>query len=223
MHTSIPEQTGLTQKQAAIYLALLELGEASMTALTRKAGLKHATTYLIIEELILLGLVSATQKGKRKSYSAVHPRRLLEMARFKEQQVKSVLPELVALHNAPKEKPKIQVFEGLEGMKAVYQEVYQSLNNQEEALWFARINALREHVPDALSEFKKLLRQIRNPKIRELNYGDEGGKLWAEETKRLRGKNHHVRILPTKFEFGFSDNLIFGNKLVVFSFKENTS
>ena len=62
---------------------------------------------------------------------------------------------------------------------------------------------------------------MHDPKIKELNYGNEEGRQWAGETKKMRGKNHFVRILSPEIEFGFSDNLIFGNKLVIFSLKEN--
>ncbi len=212
---------GLDEKGISVYLTLLRLGEASMTDLARNAGLKRSTTYLVVETLLTHGFISEIQKKKRKAYSAVHPRRLLEVARFRAHQIETALPEIVALYNTPTTKPKIQVFEGIEGIKSLYREVFHSLSNQKEALWFARIGAIHEFVPEALTEFKKLLRELKNPKIRELNYGDEWGKRWSDETKRLRGKNHFVRILPNDFEFGLSDNLIFENKLVIFSLKDN--
>ena len=106
-------------------------------------------------------------------------------------------------------------------MRALYRELYQSLNKREEALWFTRIGALREYMPEALTEYKKMLRRLRHPRIRELNYGDEEGKKWLIEMKRVRGRNHFIRALPTDYEFGFTDNLIFGNKLVIFSLKEH--
>ena len=213
--------TGLSEKQIAVYAALLKLGEASMTELARAGHLKRSTAYLVVEELLVGGLIAETTKGKRMMYSAVHPRRLLDLARFRERQIEEALPELTALYNAPKEKPRIQVFEGVEGMRALYRELYQSLNKREEALWFTRIGALREYMPEALTEYKKMLRRLRHPRIRELNYGDEEGKKWLIEMKRVRGRNHFIRALPTDYEFGFTDNLIFGNKLVIFSLKEH--
>jgi len=211
--------TGLSKKQVAVYAALLKLGEASMTELARTAGLKRSTAYVVVEELLVGGLMAEATKGKRTMYSTVHPRRLLDLARFRARQIEEALPELAALYNAPKEKPKIQVFEGVEGMRALYRELYQSLNKKEEALWFARISALREYMPEALTEYKTMLRHLAHPRIRKLNYGDEEGKKWLTEMKRVRGRNHFIRILSTEFEFGFTDNLIFGNKLVIFSLK----
>jgi len=208
---------GLNDKEASVYLAALELGESSMTELSKKSALKRPTTYLVAQELELLGLLSETKKGKRKLYSAAHPKRFFEIARFREQQIQEILPELVAFFNAPKDKPKIQVFEGKDGINLVYRELYQSLNNKEEALWFTNIGALKKFMPEALTSYKKMLQQLNNPKIRELNYGDDAGKQWMEEMKKIIGKNHVIKILAPDFSFGYSDNLIFGNKLVIFS------
>lgn len=216
----IIKSTGLDKNQAKLYIAALELGEASMTELAKKAGFNRATAYSLVEQLEINGLTSQIQSGKRKIYSAVHPRRLVQIADFRKKGVEDILPELEALHSLPKAKPKVQVFEGLQGIKFLYQELYQSLNKKEEALWFANIKALKENFPESIVEFKKLLRRLKNPKIRQLNYGDEAGKKWSEEMKRWLGKNHQVRTLPTTFEFGYTDNLIFGNKLVIFSFRD---
>lgn len=215
------QRIGLDEKQTAVYLAALALGEASMTQLAKKAKLKRPTTYLAVEALQLIGLISEIKKGKRIIYSATHPRHLLELLRSREKQIEDALPELIALYNTPKEKPKIQVFEGETGMEQLYEGLYQSLNNKEEALWFTRIDALREFFPVAITLYKKMLRHLNNPKIRELNFGNEAGKEWLNETKSFRGKNHLVRLLPQDFEFGFTDNLIFGNKLVIFSLKKD--
>lgn len=212
---------GLDEKDCRIYEAALERGESSMTDLARHAGVKRSTTYLSIDALSRLGLVSEITRGKRKIYTPVHPQRLLEIARARERSIESALPELIALYNTPKEKPKIQVFEGPEGMRLLYQEMYDSISNKEEALWFTNIRALQEYMPYAVVEYKRMLRRIRNPHIRELNYGDAVGVRWSHELRRLQGKNHVIRVLPEKHEYGSTDNLIFGNKLVIFSLKKD--
>lgn len=51
--------------------------------------------------------------------------------RARERSIASALPEPIAPYNAPKEKPKIQVFEGEDGMKLLYKELCESLNNIE--------------------------------------------------------------------------------------------
>lgn len=220
IHSTI-QKIGLEEKQVAVYLAVLESGDVTMTQLAKKAGLKRPTAYLAVEALQMIGLISEIKKGKRQIYSAAHPRRLLEILRSRQSQIEDVLPQLLALHNSPKDKPKIQVFEGESGMEQLYEELYQSLNNKEEALWFTRIDALREFFPIALTMGKRVLRSVKNAKIRELNYDNEAARCWFDETKDIRSPHHHVRLLPHTFEFGYTDNLIFANKLVIFSLKKD--
>lgn len=212
---------GLDGKQTAVYLAALTLGEASMTQLAKEAKLKRPTTYLAVEALQLTGLISEVKKGKRLIYSAVHPRRLLDLLHSRKKQIEDIMPEIMALYNVPKEKPNIQVFEGESGMEQLYEELYQSLNNKEEALWFTRIDALKEFFPVAITMGKNVLHRVKDARMRELNYNNKAGRDWAKETKPFRSKNHLVRLLPEDFEFGFTDNLIFGNKLVIFSLKKD--
>ena len=214
------KQFGLQEKQARVYLAALALGQGTMSELARKAGLKRPTTYLMVEQLQVAGLLSQTRVGKHLVYAPAHPHRLLELARARLYHTEKTLPELVALYNSSPRKPRIQVYEGLEGVKNLYRELYASLSSQQEALWFSNIGALRQYIPEALTEYKKILRTIENPRIRELNFGDKDGKRWSQEIKHLRGNRHTIRLLSTQFPFGRNDNLIFGNKLVIFSLGE---
>ena len=214
------EKLGLSEKEAKVYLTALELGRASITELARASSLKRSTVHLAIESLVMLGLLSETRNNKRRVISAVHPRRLVELANFRASQIEDRMGELLALYNSPKEKPKIQVFEGIQGVRLVYRELYEILNNKEEALWFTRIDALNT-LPEVIIEYKKILKKLHNPKIRELNFANPDGEKWIKEMRSYRGKNHFIRLLPTNYEFGFSDNLIFRNKLVIFSLKKD--
>src|SRR5438128_1840655 len=123
----IIEKLGLSEKEAKVYMAGLKLGETSITDLARASFLKRSTTHLAAQHLIMLGLFSETLKGKRRIIAPVHPRRLLEIARLHANQIEDNLSELTALYNLPKEKPKIRVFEGIEGVRTVYREIYNSL------------------------------------------------------------------------------------------------
>jgi len=156
------KKVGLNEKQAAVYSAALALGETSITELAKKAELKRPTTYLIVEELQVLGLLSETTQGKRRILSAIHPRRLQEIARSREKQIEEVLPELVALYNTPKTKPKIQVFEGEAGIKSVYRDVLEEIKDIDEILFISNLTAVSERVPDIFKEFVEVLLKLKN-------------------------------------------------------------
>ena len=44
-------KTGLHEKEAKVYLALLELGTADVSDIAAKAGVKRPTSYLVLDEL----------------------------------------------------------------------------------------------------------------------------------------------------------------------------
>jgi len=120
---------GLKDKEAAIYLACLQLGSSPVQQIARKAKVVRATAYVILESLMHMGLVTKYQEGKKTLFSAEAPRqlmRLLERQREeiedKQQDLEQLLPELMAL---VKEKgvPTVRYFEGREGLHAIRQEV----------------------------------------------------------------------------------------------------
>lgn len=218
--SSTLQKIGLNEKHQRFYMAALELGRASITHIAAKSGLKRPTAYLVADELIKMGLLSTTRVGKRLLYSAAHPSRLQEMAKALESRIAESLPELLALYNTPKNKPKIQVFEGVKGVKLLYQEIFEVLKKGDEVLWFARIDALYDFEPELVKGFQEILEKVPEPHCRELQVLTPGAKRWSKEFKPLIGSYYQVRWLSPEFEFGFTDNAIFGNKLAIFSLKE---
>ena len=76
--TSILTNFGLTDKQAKVYLALLELSSALPSTISRKSGLKRPTVYVILEQLQEKGLVGHLKKGNSLFFTAVDPKALVE-------------------------------------------------------------------------------------------------------------------------------------------------
>jgi sugar-specific transcriptional regulator TrmB len=48
-YTSLLTQLGLSDKESALYLALLELGQADVADTAKKAGVKRSTAYVLLE------------------------------------------------------------------------------------------------------------------------------------------------------------------------------
>lgn len=213
------EKIGLSQKQAYVYLALLDLGEANMTDIAKKARMKRPTVYLIIEELEMLGLAASVLKGKKKIYSAAHPKRLSELTKFRANQVEESMPELLARYGKDSEKPKVQMFEGADGVGKAYQEAYTYLSTKEEGLWLGNITYLKERFPEVLRVYNKMIKELKNPKIRELIYGGDQAREWVDDMQATLSPHHKIKYTP-ETNFGFTDQLIIGNKIIFFSFGE---
>jgi len=213
------KQLGLSEKQAEVYVAMLELGESPMTRVARKANLKRPTVYLIIDELILLGLCSEIVKGKKKFYSATHPRRLTEMTRFRNEQAEKLIPGLVALRNTA-EKPQVRMLEGIEGIRTAYEEAFELLTEEKnEGLWVGNISVLIEKFPEVLREYHALLRKLKRYKIRELIFGGEQSKTWIKEMQKHAKPHHKLKYIEGAG--GMTDQLIIGNKIFLFSMNKN--
>lgn len=68
---------GLDEKEAQVYLGLLELGTASVQLIASKAGLKRPTTYLILDSLQAKGMVSIIPRAKKALYTAESPEKII--------------------------------------------------------------------------------------------------------------------------------------------------
>src|SRR3990167_6928519 len=120
--TQTLSQFGLTPNQAKVYLALLELGEAKVQEIAKKARILRTTTYEVLEQLKNLGIIGMYNRHGVRIYMAEPPRALERILDEKKKSIHEVLPELESLYNISEFKPKIRYYEGPEGFKAVYED-----------------------------------------------------------------------------------------------------
>ncbi|MFH1536596.1 MAG: helix-turn-helix domain-containing protein [Patescibacteria group bacterium] len=215
------KKLGLNQKEIEVYLASLQLGTATITELSRKSDIKRPTTYLIIESLLKQGLISIIKKKQKTYYAAERPKKILTILKARQRELEQSLPELEALYNSPKHKPKIQIYEGLEAVSNIYDQMYSTIGKNHEALFFTAIGDLLEHYPEADQGFQKILMKAKNLRVRELNYGDNRGIAHSNRMKKKIGKYHKIRNLDPKIEFSNTDFLLFKDELFLFSLKED--
>jgi len=107
---------GLTDKEAKVYLTLLELQETIPSVISRRSGIKRPTTYVILEQLQKRGLCSHVRKGRTLYYRALNPHALLEDQYNKYSELEKAMPELVSLHEKYVVTPQMTVYEGAEGV-----------------------------------------------------------------------------------------------------------
>lgn len=118
---------GLSEKEAKVYLAALELGKSTVLKIAKKAGINRATTnYTITASLMKKGLVSSTTEGKKQYFLAEPPYklRILLQERFaalqkNEKLLKDVLPSLQSLMPVAKDATTVRYYEGKEGLKSI--------------------------------------------------------------------------------------------------------
>lgn len=123
MHLAELKNAGLTENEAKVYVAALELGETSVYRLAKKSGAKRTTTYLAVESLKEKGLMSSYNRNNVVVCFAENPKKLTEHLEEKKKAVEKILPELLAFTNLIDKKPKIRYFEGRDAFKEVFGDV----------------------------------------------------------------------------------------------------
>lgn len=120
--SSILETTGLNQKEAALYMAALNLGSSPMSALAKAAGIKRSTAYQIFASLEKRGIMGSF-KTKSGLYFGAMGADILYAIRQKElDALARVLPQLRALEEKPGVKPKLTYLEGQEGYRSALED-----------------------------------------------------------------------------------------------------
>jgi len=117
------KESGLSEKEAAVYLAALALGPAPVLRIAKNAGINRATTYSIIDSLITLGLMRIEERGLKRVFIAESPANLRQVMEQKMQRVEQVVPDLMKLYKAGGKASIIHTYDGLSAARNVYEQI----------------------------------------------------------------------------------------------------
>lgn len=114
---------GLSDKEILLYLASLQYGSSLASVIARKTGIARSTVNFVFDELVQKGLASKDIKNGSVYFSALSPEFLEnlllgKMAAVKKSMAdfKEILPALCNVRSKHSNVPKIQYFEGVEGL-----------------------------------------------------------------------------------------------------------
>lgn len=117
------EEFGLNKREAIIYLMLLREKSCTASKLAKLSKMNRTTAYLELENLMKLGLVSYVVRNSKRYYQPSPPEKFIQILDSKKDLISSILPNLNNLSKGV-DKAKIEVFEGKEGIKTFYQDIY---------------------------------------------------------------------------------------------------
>ncbi|MFZ5364074.1 MAG: TrmB family transcriptional regulator [Patescibacteria group bacterium] len=213
------QKLGLSDKEAKVYLASMELGPSPVQAVAQKSGVNRATTYVMIESLISRGLMSSFEKGKKKFFTAESPEQLVTLLHKEEAEIKEktrqmmeILPELKILFAAAEEKPRLRFFEGVEGVGVIQEDILKSKHTSEDEI--VALDEFYKIFPPVDGDHrKKMAEKIKsqNIKVRTI-YTSEKGRILP--TKEFGGQKERRFIPPEKFPFA-TEIVIYGNKVAM--------
>lgn len=210
------KEIGLSEKEAKVYLASLELGPATAQEIAAKAEVNRPTTYVMIDSLTSQGLMSQFEKGKKRYFAAEAPenfevliKKERKVVEEKERKIGQLLGDLRALMKFAAMPPKVRFYEGLEGV-----------NNLREDLINSRTNELFEIIPlDLVRKFvdpkfstddlrPKIKRQVKTKTL----FSSKKGHTIKEERGRL-----DVRQISSEKDLP-AEVILFGDKTIFMTF-----
>jgi hypothetical protein len=121
------EAVGLTDKQARVYVAALFLGAATVKRIGEQAEVNRATTYVILDELSAMGLVSETNDKKKTLFVAEPPEAIGRYLNYLEKDIKDRKEKLETASKSLEgisrienvDAPVVRFFQGPEAIQAV--------------------------------------------------------------------------------------------------------
>ncbi len=147
------EKSGFSDKEAKVYLAVLEQGGAFPSKIASYAGLNRSTAYAVLLNLSVRGLVNEIEKRGKLFYQIASPEKILRFAKNRVQlaeegvaRVQSILPDIEGLHGILGERPRITYHEGEEGILSIYTD-HLSEEKPYEMLAWANAHELRQFLP----------------------------------------------------------------------------
>ena len=157
MNEKIKEEirkAGFSDKEATIYSYLAEHGGAYPSEIAEKTRLNRTTTYKILNELAVKGLVADIKKGKKLYYTAEPPKKFIRAAEYKVElaedallRANKILPELEGLFQLSENKPRVAFYEGKDRVMDAYI-THVEVKKKYEMLAFASITDVEGFLPE---------------------------------------------------------------------------
>ena len=200
---------GLTELEAKVYLAALELGPAKVVQIAKQAEVKRPTAYVILDNLTKKGFVNKIQKEKTTLYSTQQPKMILNKYKEKLANFTDLIPYFEAKFNKGP-KPKIRYYEGKDEIWNVYTQI---LFPSDELYFFGTdVEKLNKVFPDLFNYWeKKYSNKIKVYK--EIVSENKAGIEYAK--KNSRGKIE-IRIMPKELPVA-ADSVITNTHLFIVS------
>ena len=202
---------GLDERKAQLYVRGLQIGTAPASEYAKITGINRITAYNILEELVHAGYFTMVRKVRSKWYAPVAPEYVALEARKNAEALERALPELRSLQGAKYRKPRVRFFEGLEGVRHVYED---TLTAETEILNFANSADVRRHWPAYDEEYVNV-RVRKGIHLRGIAPDDAvGRRVHGEDKKKIR----EIRLVPAK-DFDFTNEInIYDHKVAICSF-----
>ncbi len=185
---------GLSEKEIAVYLALVELGPSSVREISAKSKVNRGTSYDILKSLIGIGIVSYYNKESKQYFIAEPPEKLLSAIDQKKEDLDEVrghieqsLPLIKTLFEKQGGKPSVKLYEGAKGIKQILEDVLACTSKSAEKEYYLYSSSTaedRKSVYADMPDFSKK-RIAKNISVKIISLGEGGQLAGLDERKSM--------------------------------------
>lgn len=209
---------GLSQKEAQVYLALLQLGPATASQVADKASLKRTTVYNILPQLCSQGYIVQSFEKKKRIYYIEDVHDLEKHLEEKRIALQALLPELEAMHCLFPHKPKVRYYEGVGGLRDFYLHTLDRLAPGEVIREYFGTVQFEQLFPQSFAEFYQQERARRKIPIKVIAADTSFSRTLPKRDIQLLRET----IIVPRGKLAFSGNLqMHKNHVAIISFTEN--
>ncbi len=206
------KEIGLNDKEVKVYLALLKLGQNTVNKISKEANLNRVTCYDILKSLLERGYASYVIKSGVKYFEAVEPSKFLDELKLKQEKIQEIMPELEVIKKSLLEKPNIETYEGINGLKSIFNDILKE-NKQTDFIGAPKmLDALEFYFPHFIKQKRKqnIFSRVITENCKEMH----------DYKKKSSKKYINMKFIDKKIEV---TKIIYGNKVAFLTFdKENS-
>jgi sugar-specific transcriptional regulator TrmB len=197
---SILKNFGLSDKEIAVYTALIELGPSPVRVLAQNSKVNRGTTYDILRSLMEQGLVSYYNTETHQYFAAESPDKLITALQDRQRQLGQLqeeiadnLPELKTLFEREGGRPQVRLYEGLKGIRQILEDVLTTMSASPEKKYYVYSSlSLRDEVYEAMPDFTK--KRIKHGiEVQTIALGDGGDTAGLDARKWLANDSNETR------------------------------
>ena len=193
---------GLSEKEIAVYLALIELGPSSVRDISTKSKINRGTSYDILKSLIEIGIVSYYNKESKQYFIAEPPEKLLGAIDQKKEDLEEVrknletsLPLIKTLFEKQGGKPSVKLYEGSKGIKQILEDVLASLSQGPEKEYYLYSSSTAEDRKSIYADMPDFSKKRINKKIavKIISMGEAGQLAGLDERKQMPINGNQIK------------------------------
>ena len=208
----------MSEKEAKVYLTVLELWSAPASTIARHAEEKRTTIYALLKKLTWDSIMQELKRKDISYFSVVSPELLLKHIESKTDWFKEIVPLMIELANTKWSKPKISYMEWSEWMRKLFEDFSSSTTDMRAILWTPKY--FHEKFSDKIQVYrrsrkKKELKSLRifcdqKTDKQYKKYLNDGDKEYNRETRLVRNLTYDITAdiniyWPNKISFLFFD------------------